>query len=468
MPDNKIELTVQINSQTGELEVVGNKLNQAKGAADDLGQSFLGLSNVGADLLKVFGGYLTIDAVVGFFKNAVSEAESFNESVRRLTITYGDNSRAAIDWGEQIQKNTRFSDNQAFSSLERLSRVTKDFAQAQSAAALAMDISSATGRNLQQVTEVLFDLINGNSRAIRQARNEFGDLIKVTDGNQLAVEKLIEKFKGAAEKEQSLTKESALLRHEFEDLEKSLGKALIPGLTAVVEKVNSMIHGFSHLKNAIQSMDKDLFTKYPSDMRVKDEVKNEEKKEEEKTKAVEKGAKERMQIEVQLDQEAFEKRIDGIMETNKIVREIYADQAKFEMEINQDIAKDRAKTLNFTRDLSKDVTETMTKDFSKAFADAIMYGKNFEETYVSIFQNITSQIIQAITQMLIFRTLAAATGSPMGGFMPWGAAGSPSSPKGPRAAGSSHSVFTQNPSAMRSMAAALRTVELYNAKPYGY
>lgn len=433
MAEQKLELTVQVNSETGQLEVVQGKLAATGRAAESASGSFSGLSKSGKELLGALGLVASSAGIIKFFADSVKQAEEETQAIRRLTAAFGESAESVKAWGQTIQQTTRFSDSQAIGAVEKLARVTKDLSQAQAAAKLAMDISVSSGRDLAAVQELLFDLINGNNRAIIQARNEFGSLINKTDTTQQAIDKLIQKFAGAAEQEQSLTSESAKLQHAIEDLQKQIGGALNPGLTTMVGWLEKGV-GFVQ-KMGVGLATLGVIAVDPKNFENAIKVANEElEKLDQKQKEIEDrknsaAAKPPPKPNIET-QETLNREIELIVLKASLERQAAENEIKLQKEVSEEIRKDNEARHNEIKNYAKKNAEAIASNFSQSMADVILGSKNFEEAMVGVFKNIEAQIASAIIQLIVFKSIATAIGGPFGGFLPFGAPGSGGGPRG--------------------------------------
>ena len=258
--DNKIQLTVSVNSQTGQLEVVGNQLqatgDKAKGAAD----KFSGLSGQAGTLLKSLLPFASIAGVTAFFKNAVTSAEDFNEAIRRLHfnleasgVSWDKNRQKVLEWASQIQATTRFDDTEAISSLERFVRVTGNLGTAMTATKLAMGLSVESGKDLNTVQSLMADLLQGNTRSLITMNREFGNFTGGAKTAQEAVDNL-SKFMNAAFSEQSFTKQIAILKNQWGDFAKNIGQEVIPVLSSLSDVFAYLIPRIETVTTVITGM----------------------------------------------------------------------------------------------------------------------------------------------------------------------------------------------------------------------
>lgn len=248
MADNLVELHLRVNTETGAIDQLSQKLNEAAGQADKTGQSFKGAGEGASQLLRELGLIATAAGVLEFFKSSVTEAEHENEALRRLGnalemngISWKQNADQVEAWGSSIQQTTRFSDTEAFEALEKLTRVTGDLSQAQQASQVAMGLSVASGKELGETTQLITMLLNGNERAIKQVRNEYGSFVGNARTTQEVLDSLNKQFAHTAQQEESFTKTTAQLHSAFSDFQETIGRAFIPALSSVIKFITGAI-----------------------------------------------------------------------------------------------------------------------------------------------------------------------------------------------------------------------------------
>jgi hypothetical protein len=258
MAENTIELTVRVNSETGQLEVVSQKLKTLGADADKAGKSASGAGVGFKELGKAIGGLASVAAVTAFFKNAVQGAEEDNQAMRRLKFaveaagqSFAQNQTQIEAWSKQIQAATRFTDGQAIDTMGKFVRITGDTVQAQKASQLAMSLSVATGKDLSLTTETLTNLINKNERGVMMARKEFGSFVGGAKDGQQVLDILSAKFGDAAFKEEGFTAATSQLKNNWDEFSDSIGAAVIPALTVLTGWLNKGVNGIRAVGDAL-------------------------------------------------------------------------------------------------------------------------------------------------------------------------------------------------------------------------
>jgi hypothetical protein len=256
--DDKIQLTISINSETGALEVVGQQLDKTGEKAKKAQDSFSKLGGEAGNLIKSMLPLATAGGIIAFFSSAVTGAEEQNEAFKRLKFSIEsaglswDQHRGHVEkWVNSVAVATRFSDGEAIAALERLARVTGSVSQAQQAATLAMNLSVASGRDLGSTTAMVIDLVNGQERALIQLKREFGDVVGGVKSTQEALDLLSVKYKDAAVSSSGLTDSSAKLSNEFGQLKDQVGNFVIPALIRITELGSLVIKSFQAMGVAV-------------------------------------------------------------------------------------------------------------------------------------------------------------------------------------------------------------------------
>jgi hypothetical protein len=261
MADEVVKLSVKVNAETGQLEILGAKLQEVGKKAEGTEDSFGNLTKGAKDLALAFLPFATATGAVAFFASAVQGAEEENEALRKLSFTlkqFGadtkDSEQAVKDWAGAIQAATRFSDSEALSSLERLVRVTGNLTQAQMASQLSMGLSVQSGKSLQETESLIIELLNGNQRALMQVNKEFGAFTGGAKTAQQALDALNNAFSKAAFEDKSFTSDVSRLKNALNDMKEQVGAGLIPFLADLAQKTNSLLPAFQKVAAVVSGI----------------------------------------------------------------------------------------------------------------------------------------------------------------------------------------------------------------------
>jgi hypothetical protein len=242
MADNTVDIRVKINAETNELEVLGAKFKQAGEGARRAGGMFSGLDAETRQLLGTLGLLAGATELARFFKDAVSEAIEAEEAQRRLKFALESTGQSfekmgpGINaWADGLQRVTRFADTEAVSALERFVQATGNVKESQHLVQLAMDMTVQAGGNLADRTGLLIRLANGQERAIREARNEFGKFVGEATTTEEAMRNLAHGLAGASLAEEGSAKTTSQTREEFKKYREELGDAFLPVVNLVAK-----------------------------------------------------------------------------------------------------------------------------------------------------------------------------------------------------------------------------------------
>lgn len=178
-------------------------------------------------------------------KGAMEDAAAQVELARQLGISTGatnDQIKAVEEWISLQGVLIGVADDELRPALASLSRVTYDLEEAQKAATLAMDISAATGKPLEAVTNALSKAYGGNYKALQQLDPSLRDMIKGGATLEEVMFALGGTFGGAAT-EAANTAEGGFRRLSLtlSETKESIGAALLP----ILEKALPILQKFA-------------------------------------------------------------------------------------------------------------------------------------------------------------------------------------------------------------------------------
>jgi len=114
-----------------------------------------------------------------------------------------------------------------------LMRVTKDYGKTQQALSLAMDVSAATGKDLNTVTDLFAKALGGNTKALARAFPQYAKLIRSGASIDQVFAEMSKQVGGAAaEAANTSAGKFQRLKVRTDELKESIGAALLP----IVEK----------------------------------------------------------------------------------------------------------------------------------------------------------------------------------------------------------------------------------------
>jgi hypothetical protein len=130
-------------------------------------------------------------------------------------------------------------------ALANLARATGDVGKAQELTNLALDISAATGKDLETVSLTLGKAYNGNFGALTKLGIPLDENIKKTKDFNLVQEELTKLFGGSAKANtETYAGQLAIVTERFNEMKESIGVSLLPVMKTLLEQVNMAAKAF--------------------------------------------------------------------------------------------------------------------------------------------------------------------------------------------------------------------------------
>ena len=157
------------------------------------------------------------------------------------------------------------SDTKLRPALANLARATGDVTKATDLNNLAIDISAATGKDLETVSLALGKAYNGNLGALTKLGIPLDENIKKTKDFNVVSDELQKLFGGSAQANTATyAGQLAILRERFAEIQEDLGAKLLPVLKKVLDQVNLVAQGFTGddpnkgLSNKVKTLQNEL------------------------------------------------------------------------------------------------------------------------------------------------------------------------------------------------------------------
>lgn len=192
--------------------------------------------------LAVSAGYAAIkigkDAVNAAIKDEASQAK-LAKALQNTTKANDAQIKSVEEYITKQQLSLGISDNQLRPAFANLARATEDLGKSQELTNLAMDISAATGRDLETVSLALGKAYNGNFGALTKLGIPLDENIKKTKDFDALTQQLTTTFAGSANAAAE-TYEGKLRRmnEATGELQESLGELLLPAVTEFIDYMN--------------------------------------------------------------------------------------------------------------------------------------------------------------------------------------------------------------------------------------
>ena len=215
-------------------------------------------SKIGKYSKAMAGAFLAVGAAAGAMaikigvdsvKAAIEDEASQNKLAQALRNTI-DATDATIKSTEEYitrqQLAYGIADTKLRPALANLARATGDVGKAQQLTNLALDISTATSKDLESVSLSLAKAYNGNFGALTKLGIPLDDAIKKSGDFNLVQQELTRLFGGAAsENTKTYAGQLAIVQQRIGELKEGIGVGLLPTLKTLLEQVNMVAKGFS-------------------------------------------------------------------------------------------------------------------------------------------------------------------------------------------------------------------------------
>lgn len=253
-------------TRTLKLSILGDVDNLTKGlskASKDT-QTFSGnINNIAKKATIAFGAAA---AAIGVFataaiKNALADEAAQRKLAETLRVSTGatvEQTQAVETWISKTSVAIGVTDDELRPSLARLVRSTNDVAKAQDLLNLALDISAATGKPLEAVSNALGKAYDGNATSLgRLGLGLDANILKSKDTDAI-MNTLKRTFGTFAENEAETTaKKFERIGIATDEAKEAIGAALLPIveklatyiLSTVVPNMNAFIAGLTGAKN---------------------------------------------------------------------------------------------------------------------------------------------------------------------------------------------------------------------------
>jgi hypothetical protein len=214
--------------------------NQVEGFGDKMqkfGKVAAAAFAAAAAAAVAYAGKLAVDGV----KAAIADEAAQNRLANALKNVTGATNEQIAAVEKQIEKMSLsfgIADEQLRPSFQRLATATGDLSKAQEGLQLALDISAATGKSVEQVSNALGKAYEGNTGALTRLGVGLSSAEVKALGLEGTMAQLSNTFGGAATT-QANTLEGQInrLRVRFDEAKESVGEALLPAVKGFIDYI---------------------------------------------------------------------------------------------------------------------------------------------------------------------------------------------------------------------------------------
>jgi len=248
-------ILIKIGADAGqavrELSTVNKSLGDTMSASEKMGAGVKKAALPAAAALGAIGV-----AAIGATKAAMEDATAQAHLAGVLERTTGATSKqvkATEDWISGVSKSTGVADDQLRPALEKIVTATGDVSKSQKIMQQALDISAASGKDLDTVSAAIAKGYTGQTAALSKLIPGLSEAAKSSKDYGVIMAELQDKTGGAmAAQAETAAGQMQILTNQTNELQESLGTALIPVVEAVIPLLSKVADFASKNQTAIK------------------------------------------------------------------------------------------------------------------------------------------------------------------------------------------------------------------------
>jgi hypothetical protein len=247
----KLSILADVDNLKKNLDTGSKEVEGFGGKLEKFGKVAAAAFAAAAAAAAAYAGKLAIEGVKAAIEDEAAQKRLATALKNVTDVT--DEQIAALE--DQILKTslaTGVADDKLRPALQRLTVATRDVTKSQDLLQLALDISAATGKDVETVSNALAKAYEGNTGALTRLGVGITAAQAKTLGFEGTVKQLSDTFGGSA-KTQAETFEGQIQRLKvgFDEAKESVGAALLPTLKNLLDYfINTVIPKFQEAKSA--------------------------------------------------------------------------------------------------------------------------------------------------------------------------------------------------------------------------
>ena len=247
----KLSILADVDDLKKKLDTGAKEVEGFGGKLEKFGKVAAAAFAAAAAAAAAYAGKLAIEGVKAAIEDEAAQLRLANALKNVTDVT--DEQIKSIE--EQILKTslaTGVADDELRPALQRLTVATRDVTKSQDLLKLALDISAATGKDVETVSNALAKAYEGNNGALTRLGVGISATQAKTLGFEGTVKQLSDTFGGAAATQANTFQgQIERLKVAFDEAKESVGAALLPTLENLLNYfINTVIPKFIEFKNA--------------------------------------------------------------------------------------------------------------------------------------------------------------------------------------------------------------------------
>lgn len=247
----KLSILADVDNLKKNLDVGSKEVEGFGGKLEKFGKVAAAAFAAAAAAAAAYAGKLLIDGVKAAIEDEAAQLRLAN-ALKNVTGATNEQISAVEKQITKLSLANGVADDQLRPAYQRLATATGDLTQANDALTLALDISAATGKDLNAVSNALGKAYEGNTSSLARLGIGLSTAEIKTLGLDGTMKQLAKTFEGAATVQaNTLEGQIARLQVAFDEAKETVGAALLPTLQRLLDYfINTVIPKFIEFKDA--------------------------------------------------------------------------------------------------------------------------------------------------------------------------------------------------------------------------
>lgn len=237
----KLSILADIDNLKKNLGQADNEIQGFGGKLEKFGKVAAAAFAAATVAAVAYAGKLAIDGVKAAIEDEAAQAR-LAKALKSVTGATDEQTRAVEKNIEKMSLSFGVADDQLRPAFQRLATATGSLTKAQDSLQLALDISAATGKSLETVSNALGKAYEGNTGALSRLGIGLSSAQIKSLGLDGTMNQLAQTFGGAATTQaNTLEGQIQRLKIGFDETKESIGAALLPAVTAFIDYITNRL-----------------------------------------------------------------------------------------------------------------------------------------------------------------------------------------------------------------------------------
>lgn len=247
----KLSILADVDNLKKNLDAGSKEVEGFGGKLEKFGKVAAAAFAAAAAAAAAYAGKLLVEGVKAAIEDEAAQLRLAN-ALKNVTGATNDQIAAVEKQITKLSLANGVADDQLRPAYQRLATATGDLTKANDALSLALDISAATGKSVEAVSNALGKAYEGNTSSLARLGIGLSAAEIKTLGLDGTMKQLADTFEGAATVQaNTLEGQIARLQIAFDEAKETVGAALLPTLQRLLDYfINTVIPKFIEFKDA--------------------------------------------------------------------------------------------------------------------------------------------------------------------------------------------------------------------------